>query len=290
MNTRSRRRVFLLTPLREGRLLRCNRRIWGLSISTHAPAGGATFSSEVFQGKASDFYSRPCGRGDQGKSAGKFVASSISTHAPAGGATRRNRDDRGHGHISTHAPAGGATDCTRYIAFRREAISTHAPAGGATRGRPTLKRWQRNFYSRPCGRGDLNARDQVVARNISTHAPAGGATRILLHFIVEQQHFYSRPCGRGDGYCCILSSNSSISTHAPAGGATTIFRFPYISHTISTHAPAGGATGRIAVRPAESRYFYSRPCGRGDHLLSFVVVKFLFISTHAPAGGATEII
>ena len=80
------------------------------SISTHAPAGGATcracviiFVPVVFlltplregrHGRArkcvqifADFYSRPCGRGDflWGKINAKAVP--ISTHAPAGGAT-----------------------------------------------------------------------------------------------------------------------------------------------------------------------------------------------------------
>ena len=78
----------------------------------------------------------------------------------------------------------------------------------------------KNFYSRPCGRGD---------------------SKLGVHrdYPID---FYSRPCGRGDCY----------------------------------HKTEGRGY----------QNFYSRPCGRGDHLLSFVVVKFLFISTHAPAGGA----
>ena len=80
--------TFLLTPLREGRLLSsCYSIIWS-KISTHAPAGGATSVVMVMilcvssflltplrEGRLSapvvaiiaaiDFYSRPCGRGDQ---------------------------------------------------------------------------------------------------------------------------------------------------------------------------------------------------------------------------------
>ena len=55
--------VFLLTPLREGRLV--------------------TVSMYSF---ADNFYSRPCGRGDFVLVYG-FDVSNISTHAPAGGAT-----------------------------------------------------------------------------------------------------------------------------------------------------------------------------------------------------------
>ena len=56
-----------------------------------------------------------------------------------------------------------------------------------------------NFYSRPCGRGDLhNVVVQVHDAEISTHAPAGGATAAALKLVLTE----------------------SISTHAPAGGAT----------------------------------------------------------------------
>ena len=58
------RDVFLLTPLREGRL--------------HRPSQA---------GAHADFYSRPCGRGDHGRRPEAAGRKQISTHAPAGGAT-----------------------------------------------------------------------------------------------------------------------------------------------------------------------------------------------------------
>ena len=79
-----------------------------------------------------------------------------------------------------------------------------------------------NFYSRPCGRGDL---DRVLVVRVPVD-------------------FYSRPCGRGD------------------------------------------LKARRRHRSAFSQFLLT-PLREGRHLLSFVVVKFLFISTHAPAGGAT---
>ena len=82
-----------------------------------------------------------------------------------------------------------------------------------------------------------------------------------------------------------------------------------MAYLISTHAPAGGATSRNTAMMSQSRYFYSRPCGRGDlypedflstgelFLLTplregrlwaaMAVAVTYFISTHAPAGGAT---
>ena len=168
-----------------------------------------------------NFYSRPCGRGDEiygeivrdadgflltplreGRLYGDMLVgtiSSISTHAPAGGATHEcGNEDVEIVLISTHAPAGGATDQHPPGVVREDHISTHAPAGGATIAKtssPYLKR-------------------------ISTHAPAGGATsskfspqrghlflltplregrQLVAKLAAPSVNFYSRPCGRGDG-------------------------------------------------------------------------------------------
>ena len=85
---------FLLTPLREGRLGQEPLIVRRMMISTHAPAGGATM--EIMRGvpRRTDFYSRPCGRGDPAADVRGLAAADISTHAPAGGATK----------ISTRAP------------------------------------------------------------------------------------------------------------------------------------------------------------------------------------------
>ena len=125
--------LFLLTPLREGRL----RRHDGLHRA------------------GMHFYSRPCGRGDFAASI-SLRSCIISTHAPAGGATGCKPYSFPNWKISTHAPAGGATshvvcveDGTYYFYSRpcgrgdisggdrrhfANLISTHAPAGGATMG------------------------------------------------------------------------------------------------------------------------------------------------------------
>ena len=145
--------LFLLTPLREGRLQALYRAFDSKIISTHAPAGGATCTSPK-QGQPT----------------------AISTHAPAGGATYTMIEYKYTIKISTHAPAGGATDHVRQL-VRAEAISTHAPAGGATRGCGCCCASCRNFYSRPCGRGDEVMEGTTLTEPlISTHAPAGGAT------------------------------------------------------------------------------------------------------------------
>ena len=144
-------------------------------ISTHAPAGGATPVSHT-EGEAIalflltplregrleldvlalclvDFYSRPCGRGD-------FSQSPVGLP----------------GVISTHAPAGGATKPYFLInlifsLFLLTPLREGRPAAGRDR-----KKNGRDFYSRPCGRGD-RGRSKSRRKGID---------------------FYSRPCGRGD--------------------------------------------------------------------------------------------
>ena len=123
-------------------------------ISTHAPAGGATAWFRRILHKRIDFYSRPCGRGDEGANRihfqiGKFLLTPLREGRPPS-VCETGRAAA----ISTHAPAGGATAAAD-AAVLPAAISTHAPAGGATRGRRSC--WSRaalHFYSRPCGRGD----------------------------------------------------------------------------------------------------------------------------------------
>ena len=149
------RKSFLLTPLREGRLAQvflCPRRL-GL-ISTHAPAGGATFPPKLVTDAVRTFLLTPLREGRLWPSSTMKSGGVISTHAPAGGATKYSCAAVTSLSISTHAPAGGAT-LYNFIEFG-----------------PTC-----HFYSRPCGRGDTALSGGTdVCFCISTHAPAGGAT------------------------------------------------------------------------------------------------------------------
>ena len=172
---------FLLTPLREGRPRAggrndgnedhfysrpCGRGDFvGLQlvnvdhfISTHAPAGGATFAfSEEWDG-LTKFLLTPLREGRP--IAGRFFvnhASFLLTPLREGRPVCKPRKTR-QGKISTHAPAGGATLSSFPLSAVLCRISTHAPAGGATDHPQIL---------RPAGA-------------ISTHAPAGGATRRAL--------------------------------------------------------------------------------------------------------------
>ncbi len=124
--------IFLLTPLREGRLERF-KFVDGIKIiSTHAPAGGATVGSPSLMAWNLTFLLTPLREGRRLRLYALGIGLVISTHAPAGGATlsprpifmacalflltplREGRHRRENGlcdtlNISTHAPAGGAT-------------------------------------------------------------------------------------------------------------------------------------------------------------------------------------
>ena len=150
-------------------------------------------------GKLENFYSRPCGRGDDQWQYVKELLWKISTHAPAGGAT-------GDGGKAKGEPAY---------------ISTHAPAGGATLWSKCLSGSSFNFYSRPCGRGDVMALENGEKEDISTHAPAGGATQGNPGVIFTPHVFLLTPLREGRPVVLAAANRpAQISTHAPAGGAT----------------------------------------------------------------------
>ena len=278
-------------------------------ISTHAPAGGATYvsawlrtfsriSTHAPAGRATVlrinlpssfyFYSRPCGRGDlPGRVSARQRPDFYSRPCGRGDFTGGYNTFQGFGFLLTPLREGRPSSALHRIADAM--ISTHAPAGGATDQVAAVSRGRDDFYSRPCGRGD-------VVHPCRFPAPSD---------------FYSRPCGRGDSASRLTSSGPLISTHAPAGGATFIgirvlaaqkaFLLTPLREgrrenlpdrswrkSISTHAPAGGATGPDYAPRHHRTDFYSRPCGRGDLPLRGRPASHLRISTHAPAGGATK--
>ena len=257
--------IFLLTPLREGRLLALAQMVSLEAISTHAPAGGAPLTAELTEvsgrflltplregrplrfpaaRQRTHFYSRPCGRGD-----------------------------------------------VTYIddAKVMELISTHAPAGGATYGfEVTLFDEDYYFYSRPCGRGDQKPEVRTIRRYISTHAPAGGATRVCHHRCRQNDNFYSRPCGRGDNEINIGQRHGSQFLLTPLReGRQVLKRLVRIGTVFLLTPLREGRLLRIFKKQKIKLYFYSRPCGRGDPRLAHRTQPPGRISTHAPAGGAT---
>ena len=147
---------FLLTPLREGRpfISQSVTALLGAFLLTPLREGRqllAAYSSYV-----SNFYSRPCGRGDASVASTAAQPFSISTHAPAGGATIVFLDGHLAGRdISTHAPAGGATAAPRKD-MSEEYVFLLTPLREGRLPWRGLETAPSHFYSRPCGRGDSN--------------------------------------------------------------------------------------------------------------------------------------
>ena len=145
--------------------------------------------------------------------------------------------------ISTHAPAGGAT-ITMYGDIYEQQPFLLTPL---REGRPTWLLVLRNetnehFYSRPCGRGDIE--NNVVCT-------------VWLYF-------YSRPCGRGDTTSFALPNILILFLLTPLreGRLSTITTVTAFTLFLLTPLREGRPEARSPHH--QTLYFYSRPCGRGD--------------------------
>ena len=122
-----------------------------------------------------------------------------------------------------------------------------------------------NFYSRPCGRGDLRRRLHLAERYpISTHAPAGGATCIFLRSVHKSPYFYSRPCGRGDLtlFETRPMTDKFLLTPLREGRPMPTICVSKV-FLISTHAPAGGATAHAPSAISMAFVFLLTPLREG---------------------------
>ena len=147
--------LFLLTPLREGRPGRTRRNLYAARISTHAPAGGATLTACTSPKQGQLFLLTPLREGRLDDFL-KFFAEKVKFLLTPLREGRRSTD--------CAAAAGAAFLLTPLREGRPAApsansqnwtISTHAPAGGATLRRLHFLAFLHDFYSRPCGRGDV---------------------------------------------------------------------------------------------------------------------------------------
>ena len=145
------------------------------SISTHAPAGGATLRGLIILGAIYDFYSRPCGRGDVDRLAEVVHEPNFySRPCGRGDQTRPCRQTVRTGFLLTPLREGR----------RMESSTFPSPS--------------RNFYSRPCGRGDLEQEGVTMEMKIiSTHAPAGGATSLACSWSMSIILFLLTPLREG---------------------------------------------------------------------------------------------
>ena len=124
--------IFLLTPLREGRRHVVCVEDGTYFISTHAPAGGATCKARLRRAGASYFYSRPCGRGDVG---------------------RLSLDEAWRIFLLTPLREGRPS-CALSVGKPSSFLLTPLREGRPF-APPNAARSKQHFYSRPCGRGDL---------------------------------------------------------------------------------------------------------------------------------------
>ena len=170
------------------------------TISTHAPAGGATNTA------------KPSSR-----------TKTISTHAPAGGATLPQMDAAAEIGVFLLTPLREGRPRRRGYPSPYLNYFYSRPCGRGDRYE-SVRACQAAyyFYSRPCGRGDPVAAAVFRYRDISTHAPAGGATAFSHNLVVAIEAISTHaPAGGTTKRAGILNADTKkISTHAPAGGAT----------------------------------------------------------------------
>ena len=104
----------------------------GITISTHAPAGGAT-PLQPYQTRTYRFLLTPLREGRPGgRSSSAHIRPFLLTPLREGRPCDLLDGNAVKFAISTHAPAGGATVYQQFPLADSRPISTHAPAGGAT--------------------------------------------------------------------------------------------------------------------------------------------------------------
>ena len=216
-----------------------------------------------------DFYSRPCGRGDESeRRITVYNARFLLTPLREGRLEFFPPAWQCHP-ISTHAPAGGATRVRSRKRF--PPLYFYSRPCGRGDGDERLKNDQRNiyFYSRPCGRGDARRPLRTGTSDTFLLTPLReGRQRCKRDDVGGAVDFYSRPCGRGDALIIACAAGADLFLLTPLREG---------------RPPAAGI---YAERDTD---FYSRPCGRGDAACNERQFLCAAISTHAPAGGATAI-
>ena len=142
-----------------------------VSVSIHAPAGGATSTASPCLKPPSGFNPR----------------------------ARRGRDVLGAADadelLSFNPRARRGRDNTRWLIGLFFSVSIHAPAGGATRY--VLCGMGRVYSFNPRARRgrDFNAPDGVRSKKVSIHAPAGGATGLMKKHVLTYLFQSTRPQG-----------------------------------------------------------------------------------------------
>ena len=251
-------------------------------ISTHAPAGGATFYTGYDSICIRRFLLTPLREGRRGtiSLAVKYIKRFLLTPLREGRRGLRIAR-KGLSHFYSRP-------CGRGDAYARAA-----------------GRYDAHFYSRPCGRGDITAANMAaILARISTHAPAGGATSPPMICAAWHSQFLLTPLREGRPECvmrlpaCIVFLLTPLREGRPARlaaiGQRPLFLLTplregrlVIQHSdialvaISTHAPAGGATKYAMERGGwSSDKFLLTPLREGRlHKERFQKLRIRFLLT-----------
>ena len=288
-SSRTSRRRFQFTPLREGRPDKQRR------------ARAAT-----------TFQFTPLREGRHARILQSGANLVISIHAPPRGATRDAVRPPHARHISIHAPPRGATGS----AMRRTDAHVLFQFTPLREGRQIpahrLCTSHKNFNSRPSARGDSRNAQFPNSQFYFNSRPSARGDRVALKRRAKLLNFNSRPSARGDGgglvgrqvrddfnsrpsargdspgkislhaflisihapprgATCLVNRYAvvrKISIHAPPRGATRTVTIFFVIRLISIHAPPRGATRRGANRHRGASNFNSRPSARGDQIVS----------------------
>ena len=257
-----------------------------MSVSTHAPARGATSASAACRDYLTFQLTRPRGARPRVLTACKSEALFQLTR-PRGARHFRDRQHAARADVSTHAPARGATTAP-WSDVDRCSVSTHAPARGATCAILTTFGRLSRFNSRAREGRDWSAGRVGLFILLFQLTRPRGARRPGRPLQLADRRFNSRAREGRDKRLDAGRSPSDVSTHAPARGATTPPQSDHAVGRVSTHAPARGATwplGARSGRPPVSTHAPARGAtsSEGDFWYK------LDVSTHAPARGATRL-
>ena len=269
---------------REGRDVPVDAAFRLFSVSTHAPARGATSSACTATPRRSSFNSRAREGRDPFRYITIKIGVSFNSRAREGrdsmkrsrrgfpsGFNSRAREGRDtliclfcyDYDVSTHAPARGATRKGSEVPSSEE-VSTHAPARGATRSWRMLKDSEMFQLTRPRGARRPSSSNSEAMKKFQLTRPRGAR-------LIGGGHH------KGPG---------AVSTHAPARGATQSCRpLNSTSRCFNSRAREGRDTSsRRSKSPTLS--FNSR-AREGRDLVAWRFAKDVEVSTHAPARGAT---
>ncbi len=280
--------------------------LFGVGVSIHAPAWGATSGGEVGEEVVIVSIHAPAWgatsrRPLSSQSAGAFQFTlPHGERPPCPGSSARPRRFNSRSRmgsdelelvgaertgVSIHAPAWGAT--ARLGGGRRTpCVSIHAPAWGATALFGPAEAGPEFQFTLPHGERLTGFVLRLIGLLVSIHAPAWGATRPAPASPAWTCSFNSRSRMGSDDGVAGGAAEEQVSIHAPAWGATELRRLRDTETQCFNSRSRMGSDEQVYHGVTSSVCFNSRSRMGSDVLLC---VRFgdMVVSIHAPAWGAT---